>query len=230
MRVYRFYSALIPYFCRSESDLTNYNEMKYTTISLIAAGALLSLSSCKNPADSTTSAEVSEAKEASTSQGGVRYDFSESSTIGFIGSKVTGSQSGEFKTFAGHFTVKDGEPQSGEFTIDMNSTSTEKEKLTEHLKASDFFDVANYPESKFVVTNFSKKSDTSYDLSGNFTLKGVTKNITFPTTVSEKDNSVTIESDFSINRQDFGISYEGKKDDLIRDEVVLKLNLKAVAK
>ena len=81
---------------------------------------------------------------------------------------------GGFKKFTGSFDIKDGEPESGEFTIDMNSTWSDADKLTKHLKNSDFFDVENYPETKFVATAFSKKSDGKYDLSGNFTLGGVT--------------------------------------------------------
>jgi polyisoprenoid-binding protein YceI len=198
--------------------------MKFTAISL---GIILSfiLVSCSNPADSTVDAEISEVAEPATSLSGQTYVFSENSTIAFIGSKVTGSREGGFKKFTGSFDIKDGEPESGEFTIDMNSTWSDADKLTKHLKNSDFFDVENYPETKFVATAFSKKSDGKYDLSGNFTLRGVTKNITFPTTVKQTGDSVTIAAEFDINRQDFGISYAGKVDDLIRDEVVIKLNL-----
>lgn len=203
--------------------------MKYTTISTIAAASLLSLSSCKNPADNVVAAEVTEAKPAASNDGGIRYDFAETSTIGFVGSKITASHSGGFKTFTGSFTVKDGKPQSGEFTIDMNSTWSDSKKLTTHLKAADFFDVESHTESKFVVTKFTKQSDTSYLLSGNLTLKGTTKNITFPTTIKQEENTVTVKAEFDINRQDFGVNYPGKKDDLIRDEVILKFDLKAVA-
>ena len=61
----------------------------------------------------------------------------------------------------------------------------------------------------------------------NVELHGVTKNITFPTTVEKSEDSIHIKAEFNINRQDFGISYAGKKDDLIRDEVVIKLDIKA---
>jgi len=200
--------------------------MKYT---LFALGAILSLPSCENPADSTADAKVSEAAEVASSSGGQTYTFSESSTIGFVGSKVTGSQEGGFKKFTGSFNLKNGIPQAGEFTIDMDSTWSESDKLTAHLKDPDFFDVATHPESQFVVTAFQKKSKNAYELSGNLTLRGVTKNITFPTEVIQSDDSVTVKAEFDINRQDFGISYPGRKDDLIRDEVVMKLNLIAKA-
>ena len=80
-----------------------------------------------------------------------------------------------------------------------------------------------------MATNFSKGNESKYELSGNLTLRGITKNITFPTQVTHNDNSVTLKAEFDINRQDFGISYPGKADDLIRDEVIIKLNLVAQA-
>jgi len=186
------------------------NTMKYTTIILTSITAL-SLSACKNPADKTTDAAVADAKEVATATGGTVYNFSASSTIEFIGSKVTGSQSGSFEKFTGSFTLVDGEPKAGSFTIDMDSTTTAKAKLTSHLKNEDFFDVPNHPETKFEVTSFKKNSATSYDLVGNLTLRGKTNNITFPTQVTQDGKAVTIQAEFDINRQDFGIAYAGKK-------------------
>ena len=185
-----------------------------SSIKLLITPLILILASCSNPADSTVDAKIAEVAKAATSIDGKTYIFNKDSTIGFIGSKVTGS-----------FDLKDDEPQSGQFTIDMNSTWSDDERLTKHLKAEDFFDVENYPESKFVATNFSKSLEGKYELSGNFTLRGVTKNITYPTQVIHNENSVLLKAEFDINRQDFGISYAGKVDDLIRDEVIIKLNL-----
>lgn len=193
----------------------------------VSPAILLALSSCKNPADETVDATVTEAAEVSTVDGGTIYNFTDNSTIGFVGSKVTGSHEGGFKSFDGHFIVKEGSPVAGEFSIDMNSTWSDDDKLTEHLKAPDFFNVATFQQSDFVVTGFSKTSDTTYEVSGNLTLHGVTKNITFPTTVDAGDDLIKVTAEFDINRNDFGITYEGKKDDLIRKEVIIKFDLEA---
>jgi len=157
------------------------------------------------------------------------YTFDSKSTIGFVGSKVVGSHDGGFKKFSGSFDLVDGEPKSGQFVIDMKSTWSDSEKLTGHLLSPDFFEVDKHPESKFVATKFEKKSDGVYHLTGDFTLRGVTKNITFPTTVKQEGDSVMINADFDINRQDYGISYPGMADNLIKDKVVIKLNLIAKA-
>lgn len=201
---------------------------KYLAIPVAAAAALLA--SCENPADKTTSAEVNEVVEKTTdSASGTKYVFTPESKIEFTGSKVTGKHDGGFKTFTGHFTVKDGNPVGNDHkvVIDMSSTWSDADKLTEHLKSADFFDVANHPESTFDVTEVKAGESGSYTVAGNFTLHGVTKNISFPATVSQDGDTVSIQAEFDINRKDFGIVYAGKADDLIRDEVVIRLDLRA---
>ncbi|MES2923008.1 MAG: YceI family protein [Verrucomicrobiota bacterium] len=197
----------------------------------LAIAAPLVFVSCENPADKTTDAKVSAAvdKSATPAQAGIKYVFTPASQVNFVGSKVTGSHSGGFKTFTGHFTVKDGAPVGNDHkvVIDMKSTFTDAEKLTIHLKSGDFFDVEKFPQSTFDITGLKKQSDTAYTVSGNFTLHGQTKNISFPATVSQSGDSVKIDAKFDINRKDFGIVYAGKTDDIIRDEVVIELKLEA---
>jgi len=202
--------------------------MKPTTIILALAVPAL-FTACENPADKTESAAVKEAVEgtAATTDGGTKYVFTETSTVNFTGSKVTGSHSGGFKTVTGHFSVKDGTLSGTDHkvVIDMKSVWSDADKLTDHLKSPDFFDVEKFPESTFVATSLSKKSDTAYEVAGNFTLHGVTKNITFPATVTQSGELVKIDAKFDINRHDFGIVYPGKAEDLIRNEVVIELKL-----
>ncbi len=203
-------------------------KIKYLLLILAAPVAFVS---CENPADSTTDAKVSEAidKSGAPTESGTKYVFAPTSEVNFIGSKVTGSHHGGFKTFTGHFTVKDGAPVGNDHkvVIDMTSTFADDPKLTGHLKSPDFFDIEKFPEATFDVTELKKESDTNYTIAGNFTLHGKTKNISFPATVSKNSESLMIYSKFDINRKDFGIVYAGKADDLIRDEVVIELKLEA---
>ena len=204
---------------------------KYIAFASLAIAAPLAFVSCENPADKTTKAKVEAAVEKSDSPevAGTKYEFTENSQVNFIGSKVTGSHNGGFKTFTGYFTLKDGAPVGTDHkvNIDMNSTFSDSEKLTGHLKSPDFFDVEKFPHSTFDVTSITKSADASYTVSGNFTLHGVNKNISFPAAVSQTGDTVKIAAKFNINRKDFGIVYAGKADDLIRDEVVIELNLEA---
>lgn len=197
----------------------------------ISIAAPVIFAACENPADKTTDAKVSTAVEKSgtTAAGGTKYVFTPESKVNFVGSKVTGSHQGGFKAFTGYFTIKDGAPVGNDHkvVIDMKSTFADDEKLTGHLKSPDFFDIEKFPESTFDVTNIQKTSETAYTVSGNLTLHGQTKNISFPATVSQTGELVKIDAKFDIKRKDFGIVYAGKADDLIRDEVVIELKLEA---
>ena len=199
-------------------------------LALPAVFALLGLASCENPAEKTTNADVKGAVAKTTeSAGGTKYVFTPDSKIEFTGSKVTGKHNGGFKSFTGYFTVKDGVAVGNDHkvTIDMGSTWADDPKLTGHLKSADFFDVEKYAQTTFDVTELKKNSDTSYTVSGNFKLHGVEKNISFPATVSQSGDGVKITAEFDINRKDFGIVYAGQADNLIRDEVVIRLELEA---
>ncbi|MCU0753414.1 MAG: YceI family protein [Akkermansiaceae bacterium] len=70
-------------------------------------------------------------------------------------------------------------------------------------------------------------SGSDFEVSGNLTLNGTSKNITFPASAEVSDGKAKIHAKFDINRKDFGIVYAGKADDLIRDEVVVELKLGA---
>jgi polyisoprenoid-binding protein YceI len=204
--------------------------MKIDILALPAAVLALSLVSCENPADKTTDAGVKEAvAKTADNAGGTKYVFAPESKIEFTGSKVTGKHDGGFKTFSGHFTVKDGAPVGNDHkvVIDMGSTWSDDEKLTGHLKSPDFFDVEKFPQTTFDVTAITQDSDSAYTVSGNFKLHGVEKNISFPATVSRDGETVKIAATFDIKRKDFGIVYPGKAEDLIRDEVVIRLDLVA---
>lgn len=204
---------------------------------------------CSNPAADkpvaavTEAAEISEAAPAGDQEGdapgnpeteGIVVPFSgETSTIGFVGSKIIGgSHDGGFKTFAGSFTIDPANKTvSGvDAKIDMNSTWSDNEKLTSHLKNKDFFEVETYPEARFISTAVkpSATEGATHEVTGNFTLHGVTKSITFPATIAVTDEAVTLDSQFVIKRGDFQIVYGNVGDNAIRDEVVIKLALKGI--
>ena len=153
----------------------------------------------------------------------------EGSSIGFVGSKVTGSHDGGFHSFEGEIQLVDGDPtkSSVELSIDATSLWADNEKLTGHLRSPDFFDVAAHPKAAFQSTEINPDGD-HYQMVGNLTLHGVTKKISFPAHITIEGDRMTAEAEFSILRFDFGIEYKGKADDLIRDAVLIKLKLVGV--
>jgi len=158
----------------------------------------------------------------------------ENSKVEFIGSKVTGSHSGGFKVVSGTANLTPDGTSLAKVTldIDMESTYTDHDKLTGHLKSPDFFDTAKFPVSKFVSTEIKAGGEkgATHTIVGNLTLHGVTKSISIPATVVVKDGTVTMNSEFALNRRQFDINYPGMQNDLIRDEVVLKFDVKAAKK
>ncbi len=199
-------------------------------VTMLAALALAGLTGCENPATGKPEAEVKE--QAGTSGGmqaeGTRFVITDGSTIGFVGSKVTGSHTGGFNEFDGEIVLVGGDPSKSrvEVTIDTTSMWTDNDRLTGHLKSPDFFEVENFPSAKFVSTGIMQEGD-NFMISGDLSLRGVTKNVTFPATITVAEGGVQASAEFVIQRFDFGIEYPGKPDDLIRDEVVVKLDLSA---
>ena len=100
-----------------------------------------------------------------------------------------------------------------------------KAKLEGHLKSPDFFEAEKYPEGILEVTGCERSLGDTLYLSGNLTLRGVTKSIRFPAVYKYDPNQPTLEASFNINRQEWGISYKGIADDLIRDEVNIQVKL-----
>jgi len=194
---------------------------------LFAILAACLLTGCSDPADKVAKTTATEAKEtAKPAPSAKAHVVRAESTIGFVGSKVTGSHNGGFKKFAGKVSVADGKIASSEIKIAMNSTWADNDRLTGHLKSPDFFDTAKFPIATFTVTSV-ELSGAQKTVTGNLDLHGVTKSITFPADIQIADDAVSVKAEFAINRKDFNINYPGKPNDLIRDNVVLKLDLKA---
>lgn len=204
------------------------NFKKYLSITL--ASVALFVVGCSNPADDTESAKVGDAIENIVAVADAAiYTISPESTISFVGSKITGSHEGGFKTFDGILAVSNGKilPPS-KITIQTDSLWADNNRLAGHLKSPDFFDTANIPTAEFAVTSMQETGGV-IEMTGNLTLHGVTKSITFKPEISITDSEVTLKAEFDIMRFDFGIVYKGKIDDLIRDEVVIKFDIKATA-
>jgi polyisoprenoid-binding protein YceI len=192
------------------------------------------LLSCGNPAANVPKASVSSdtnAEESVAAPAAAERVFAinpATSKIEFIGSKVTGSHKGGFTNFNGEIRVADGKVVSGgnKIAIDMKSIWSDNSRLTGHLQSRDFFDVAKFPTAEFNSMGIEKKT-TNYIVSGNLTLHGVTKQISFPAQIRVSDQAVDVNAQFVLNRFDFEIKYPGKANDLIRKEVVMQLKIKA---
>jgi polyisoprenoid-binding protein YceI len=165
------------------------------------------------------------------------------SVLNWKGTKPLGAHDGVVSLKSGSLVIEEGELLDGEFVIDMNSIVNVDMKGTDgagkiegHLKSADFFDVAKYPTSKFVITSVEESEDGKLDVTGKLTIKDVTKSITIPATISTEDGITTFESEtFKINRTDFNVKYGSKsffdnlKDKFIDDIMELSFVVKTKA-
>ena len=210
----------------------------------------LTVASCKNnnanaeqaveQAADQAAAAVEQAAAAVMVSG--TYTVEPSSVVEWVGKKPTGQHTGTIGLQSGSLTIDNGKI-TGDFTIDMNSITvtdiTEadgKLDLEAHLKgtgkedgADHFFNVKTYPTGTFKLTSFDGANVT-----GDLTLKGKTKTISFPATLTITDNEVTLESKpFEINRVDLGGRriikkvFGDLKDKFINDEIELVVKVKA---
>ena len=154
------------------------------------------------------------------------------------GTKPTGSHNGTVSFTSGGMVIENGVLKEGEFVIDMSTIknidmagSEGAGKIEKHLKAPDFFDVTLYPTSKFVITSVLEV-EGSMAVTGNLTIKDVTKSITIPASVSTVDGVTTFKSElFNIDRADFNVKYgskrwiEGLKDKFIDDLVEMSFTV-----
>lgn len=168
------------------------------------------------------------------------------SLIEWEGTKPTGdSHSGTIKLSKGELSVKDGNLVGGSFVLDMNSienTDQEagkgKEKLEGHLKSGDFFEVEKFPQGTFEIASVEAvegKEDVSHTITGNLTMKDITKSVTIPVKVEMADGKIMATTpSFTIDRTEWDIKFNSGligtlKDKIIDDQIGLTINLVASA-
>ena len=161
-----------------------------------------------------------------------RFDIiPEKSSVKWIGKKLSGEHVGVVDIKSGFIEMDSAVILSGEFVLDMTSikaTDSESKKLHNHLHSEDFFGTTKYPESKLVITGSKPLSDNKLEVTGNLTIKGITKPITFTAKNTGKTASFRIfNADISIDRTIYGITYKSSVfgDAMIMDTFKLKIKI-----
>lgn len=165
-----------------------------------------------------------------------------SSVIEWVGSTPGNyKHNGILKLSEGTLTVNNKNITSGKFTIDITSIynldqqGKDRANLESHLKEKDFFEADRFPSGSFEIKQL-KKDSISQIVIGNLTLKGITQTILVPAKIKIDDSFILAESTtFSIDRTKWGITYNSGiigtiKDDLINDDIQLKLKIVAKRK
>lgn len=213
---------------------------------IYAIAALFIMTSCGGGGQKT----AQEAGEvASAGENAVVFNVNtDASTLRWEGAKITQTvHHGTVKISEGSLAVDGGSLVAGNFVIDMNTIVCEdldeasgKLKLEGHLKSGDFFMVESYPTARFEITGAEAINDGSgatHRITGNLTIKDVTKGISFPAVVSIGENGVTATARFEINRNEWGVVWGGSlteqsvkdflQNNLIKDTIAFDVNLVA---
>jgi polyisoprenoid-binding protein YceI len=216
--------------------------MKNTLFIAIASGLLAF--SCGNSGQEAENVDVTKPVEVIGAQ-----NFSlTSGELKWIGKKVTGEHFGTVAITEGMLQANAGALTGGNFTIDMSSIKVEditdaqeNGKLVGHLKSPDFFAVDSHKVADFVITAVESlpvadAEGNTHNISGNLTIKGITKGIKFPAMVQMDSAAVKAKAKFDIDRTLWNIQYgsgkffKGLGNKMINDNITLNINLEAATK
>jgi polyisoprenoid-binding protein YceI len=169
------------------------------------------------------------------------------SKVAWLAKKVTGEHNGVVNIKSGELQVENGAVKAGKFVLDMNTITVldlpaddeYNAKLTGHLKSPDFFNVEASPETTFEIASVepiegAAAGAANYNVKGNLTIKGITKAITFPATITTNETGVQANAQFDIDRTEWDIKYGSGKffqdlgDKMINDNFTI--NFEIVAK
>lgn len=215
------------------------NKTSLVAVLALSASSLAACASEPSPvvAVPTTTTVAPAAGAAAAPVTGTFAITAQNSKIEWTGAKTSGHHDGSFASFTGSINLT-GPIEQGTVSVDIDTPSLTvndpalgpmADKLAGHLKSPDFFDVAKFPKATFQSTAIKAGGDNGapYTVSGNLTLHGATKPISFPATIAASKDKVDVTATFDINRKDFGLNYPGKPDDLIKDNVSVKLTIHA---
>lgn len=161
------------------------------------------------------------------------------SEVGFKVRHLISRTSGRFTKFEGAIQLdeKNIQNSSVSVSIDVASITTDNAKRDGHLKSADFFDAEKFPTITFKSTSVKEISKGQLQVTGDFTMHGVTKTITLPITSLGgmaspfKDFRAGFEGSLKINRQDFGVKWNKTLDaggTMLSDDVDISLAIEAV--
>lgn len=204
---------------------------------------------CNNPKNADE-AKTGDARQAAASSG-VVYEVNSGSKVDWRGVKPTGEHVGTVAISDGQVKVSDGTVTSGSITIDLNSIENHdlegdmNARLVGHLKSEDFFHTEEYPTAEFDIVSLKELNGgteeggvkPTHEVTGNLTMRGVTKSITFPAAISVSGSEVSVEtSEFAVDRTLWGVNFKSKKifaelkDDFINDMINMKFDVTFSAK
>ena len=159
------------------------------------------------------------------------------SSIGFsVRHMGVSNVKGHFDEFAGSLMLDNGSIREASATIQVKSVNTGVERRDNHLRTADFFEADKYPEITFKTKKVEKSGDQTI-LIGDFTMRGVTKELRLPVTLSgpvkdpQGNTRIGLEAKTTVNRKDYGMKFNAVMETgglMVGDEVTIEINAEAV--
>ncbi|HXD16980.1 MAG TPA: YceI family protein [Vicinamibacterales bacterium] len=148
---------------------------------------------------------------------------------------------GRFSDFEGTIEYDELNPERSLVTVTIQAAGidTNERDRDAHLRSADFFDVEQFPTLTFRGTTIARKGDQRFDVTGDLTMHGVTRPVTFDVTFLGKakdpwgNERIAFEADAAVNRKDFGLNWNAALETggfLVGDEVKISLSVQAVPK
>jgi polyisoprenoid-binding protein YceI len=146
---------------------------------------------------------------------------------------------GAFNAFTGQAVIDGAEPAKSTVSVsaEVASIDTRNSIRDEHLRTNDFLDVERFPQLTFVSTAISHLGGNDFEVTGDLTIKGVTKSVTIPlefqgaATDPFGNERIGFEGSTSIQRSDFGVTYNAALETggvLVSDKIVLEFEISAI--
>lgn len=218
--------------------------LKFLAIAIISVAML---QACKSPEGEKT--ETKDAEQVKTAEGVSYAVDTQASSVKWLGTKPTGEHYGYVPIAEGELMVKDDMITGGNFTMTVANLTVEdiedeetNAKLSGHLRSPDFFNTDTFPTISFEITGVEQLQDEVTDegmqlthkISGNLTIKDITKNISFKAQVNMAEGKIeAMTPQFLIDRTKWNVNYGSKKvfdnlkDNFIHDDIGITIKLHA---
>lgn len=209
---------------------------------ILALSVIAYFASCSSNTDSTNESENQDSTAVETGvSGSYNIDLS-SSYVNWEGAHLVGSvHNGQVKINEGSFEVENGQVTSGEIIINLATISAldltgkpeDSTKLTKHLKNPDFFHIDSFPFASYEITGSTNEGNNTI-ISGNLTIKGVSKPVSFNSQVSADANGFKATGETEIDRTEWGLTFGSKNyfenlaaDKVVKDKIKIGFNISA---
>ena len=186
--------------------------MKHFFLSVVAIGSVVALAAFIPKENKETIQPISANVQTASKW---TLDRSHSNVKFTVTHMVVSETEGSFKVFDGtvEHTKADWSDAKINFTVDINSINTDNENRDKHLKGDDFFNAEKYPQASFVGKTFKPLGDNKYELTGDLTIRDITKSVKFDVTfggiaTSSRGDKAGFKAKTTINRFDYNLKWD----------------------